>query len=62
MTKRTTTLLCALLLLGACGQSSDQPPPKLFEDQRAALEKAKAVDAEIRALAEKQKKAMEEAQ
>jgi hypothetical protein len=62
MTKRTTTLLCTLLLLTACGQSSDQPPPKLFEDQRAALEKAKAVDAELQAQAEKQRKAMEQTQ
>jgi hypothetical protein len=60
MTKHTTTLLCTLLLLGACGKSSDQPPPKLFEDQRAVLDKAKALDAEMQAQAEKQKKALEE--
>jgi hypothetical protein len=62
MIRHTTTLLCTLLLLAACGQSSDQPPPKLFEEQRAALEKAKAVDAEIQAQAEKQRKAIEETQ
>jgi outer membrane lipoprotein-sorting protein len=62
MTKYTITLLCTLLLLSACGQSSDQPPPKLFEDQRAALDKAKAVEAELQAQAEKQRKAIEQAQ
>lgn len=62
MTPRTFTLLGLFLLLAACGQSSDQPPPKLFEDQRAALEKAKTVEAELQAQAEKQRKAMEQAQ
>lgn len=60
MTTRTITLLCTCLILGACGQRSDQPQPKLFEEQRAALDKAKAVDAELQAQAEKQKKLIEE--
>ncbi len=59
MTTRMIALLCTCLLLGACGQSSEQPPPKLFEDQRAALEKAKALDAELQAQDEKQKKMIE---
>lgn len=60
MIKHIPAILSTLLVLTACGQSSDQPPPKLFEDQRAVLDKAKAVDAEMQAQAEKQKKALEQ--
>ncbi|MDO8988929.1 MAG: hypothetical protein Q7U91_04780 [Sideroxyarcus sp.] len=62
MTKHTITLLCTLLLLSACGQRSDAPPPKLLEEQRAVLDQAKAVEAELQAQAEKQRKAIEQAQ
>jgi len=54
------TLLCMLLLLSACGKNSEQAPPKLFEDERAALDKAKQMDAAVREQAEKQKKAIEQ--
>ncbi len=60
MTCRTTTLLCALLLLGACGQSENQPAPKLFKDQREALDKAKAVDPALQKQDEEQRKTIEQ--
>lgn len=60
MTYRTAAL-CALLLLAACKPGNDQPPaPKLFEEQRNALDKAKAADAEQQKQAEEQRKAAEE--
>lgn len=60
MTCRTAAL-CALLLLTACGPDKEQPPaPKLFEEQRETLDKAKAVDAEQQKQAEEQRKAMEQ--
>ena len=60
MTYRTATFLCIILLFSACGQSSDQPAPKLFSDQRNALDKAKAVDAAQQEQAEQQRKALEQ--
>jgi hypothetical protein len=60
MSKLIMTLLCMLLLLSACGKNSEQAPPKLFEDERAALDKAKQMDAAVREQAEKQKKAIEQ--
>ncbi len=60
MTYRTAAL-CALLLLTACSPNNDQPPaPKLAEEQRNALDKAKAADAEQQKQAEEQRKAMEQ--
>lgn len=43
-----TTLLIVLssLILLACGPDKT-PPPKLFEDQRTALDKAKAVEGTV---------------
>lgn len=61
MTYRTAPLLCALLLLAACSPSDNEPPPpKLFESQRNALDKAKAVDAELQKQEEERRKAMEQ--
>ncbi len=56
-----TTALCALLLLGACSPSNEEKPaPQLFKEQRDALDKAKAVEAEQQKQAEEQKKAIEQ--
>ena len=61
MTHRLTTLICAMLLLSACSPNENPPPaPKLFEEQRDALDKAKAVDAEQQKLAEERRKAIEQ--
>ncbi len=60
MTHRTVTLLCTILLLSACSPSDDKtPPPKLFADQREALDKAKAVAAEQQKALEQQQKEVE---
>jgi major membrane immunogen (membrane-anchored lipoprotein) len=60
MNYRTSTLLCALLLLSACGQSDSQPAPKLFKDQRDALDQAKALDATLQKQEEERLKALEQ--
>lgn len=62
MTYRTATLLCTtLLLLIACGPNDNEPPPpKLFEDQRDALDKAKALDPALQKQDEEQRKAIEQ--
>ncbi|MBI5889913.1 MAG: hypothetical protein HZB47_04460 [Nitrosomonadales bacterium] len=57
---RTAVLVSALFLLAACGKSDEQPAPKLFQDQREALDKAKAVDAAAKKLEEEQRKAIEQ--
>ena len=60
MTNRTFILLCSILLLGACGPGgNDAPPPKLFQDQRNALDKAKSVGATQQEQTEEQRKAIE---
>jgi len=59
MTYRTAILLCAILLLGACGKSDNQPAPKLFKDQIETLDKAKAVDQTIQKHDEEQRKEIE---
>jgi hypothetical protein len=47
-------------LLSACGPgANDAPPPKLFQDQRDALDKAKAVDGELQKKDEEQRKEIE---
>jgi major membrane immunogen (membrane-anchored lipoprotein) len=56
----TTALLCALLLLGACGKSDNPPVPKLFKDQRDVLDKAKTVDPAMQKQDEEQRKAIEQ--
>lgn len=60
MTYRTATLVCAILLLGACSKSDDQPAPKLYKEQRDALDRAKAVDPMAQKQAEEQRKEMEQ--
>jgi len=61
MAHRLTTLICAIFLFSACGPNENPPPaPKLFEEQRDALDKAKAVDAEQQKLAEERRKAIEQ--
>jgi hypothetical protein len=60
MTYRTATLLCALLLISACGQSDNQPAPKLFKDQRDVLDKAKTVEPAQQKQDEEQRKMIEQ--
>lgn len=61
MTYPIATLLCAILLLSACSPNDNEPPaPKLFEDQRNALDKAKAVDPALQQQEEERRKALEE--
>ena len=60
MTCRTATLLCAILLLGACGQSDNQSPPKLFKDQLDTLDKAKTVEGTLQKQNEEQRKKIEQ--
>jgi hypothetical protein len=60
MTYRTATLLSTILLLSACGQSDNQPAPKLFQEQREALDKAKAVAPALQQQEEEQRKATEQ--
>jgi len=61
MAYRTLTL-CALLLISACSPSNSEksPPPKLFADQRDALDKAKTVGATEQKHSEEQQKAVDE--
>jgi hypothetical protein len=60
MTNRATIFLCSILLLSACGPgANDAPPPKLFQDQRDVLDKAKAVDGTLQKKDEEQKKEIE---
>jgi hypothetical protein len=61
------TLLVALLplsLLSACGQAPEPPKPdpvpKLFETQRNALDKARAVEGQVQEAADAEKKKLEE--
>jgi hypothetical protein len=60
MTIRTITLLCAILLSACSPNDNEQPAPKLFEGQRDALDKAKAVDAEQQKQEEERRKAIEQ--
>jgi hypothetical protein len=61
MNYRTTLLpLAFLTLLSACGQSNDQPAPKLFKEQRDALDKAKAVDPALQQQNEEQRKTIDQ--
>lgn len=59
MNIRTVIILSPLFLLAACGPG-DSAPPKLFEQQREALDKAKAVEGMQQEQAEKQRKEMEQ--
>ena len=49
-----------LLLLGSCSPSNTTPQPKLFNEQRDALDQAKAIDAVQQQQAEEQHKAIEQ--
>ena len=53
---RLTLLLAALcgLLLSACDREEQPPPPKLFESQRNAMDKAKGVEDTLQRQADQQ--------
>lgn len=56
-----TATLCSLLLLTACGEKKDEtPPPKLFSEQREALDNAKTVDDTLQRSNEEQQKKIEQ--
>ena len=65
------TLISLVLMLGACDNPVPPPPPKteaaapgsdrLFDSQRQALEKARAVEGQMNAAAEAQRQQMEQA-
>ena len=59
MNGRTIILISSLLLLSSCGQSDNQPAPKLYKDQRDVLDKAKAVDHALQQQDEAQRKEIE---
>jgi hypothetical protein len=59
MKPRCLVLLLALCSLVACGQDTT-PPPKLFKEDRAALDKAKAVDSLIQQQAQDQQQTVEQ--
>ena len=63
MRKSLLTLL-PLALLCACGKTPEppkpEPVPKLFETQRNALDKAKALEGQMQKDADKEQKQMEE--
>ena len=59
--RNLAVILSATLLLYACDRNEPQPPvPKLFEEQRDALDKAKQVGAEQMEAAEQQRKMIEQ--
>jgi len=62
-------LIPLVLLLAACDNTVPPPPPKtdavsgsdrLFDTQRSALEKARAVEGQVNAAAEAQRKQLEQ--
>jgi len=59
--KNPDAALCLLLLLGACSPHDDATPaPKIFQEQRDALDKAKTVDPAAQQQDEAQRKAIEQ--
>lgn len=60
--KQSILALCIVLSLGACSPNKDEktPPPKLFEAQRDALDKAKTVEGTQQKQDEEQRKAVEQ--
>ncbi len=58
---RLATTLCMRLLLGACSPNDNETPaPKMFKDQRDALDKAKTVNPALKKQDEEQRKAIEQ--
>lgn len=58
---RIAAILSAALVLGACNRDEPPPPvPKLFAEQRDALEQAKGVNAIQMEAAEQQRRALEQ--
>ncbi len=61
---KSITALLPLALLCACGKTPEppkpEPVPKLFESQRNALDKAKALEGQMQEDADQEKKKMEE--
>lgn len=65
-------LIPLALILSACDNTAPLPPPKtdaaapgsdrLFDSQRQALEKARAMEGQVNAAAEAQRKQMEQAE
>lgn len=60
MTYRCAALCSLLLLVAACSPEEKNPPTKLFEEQRNALDKAKTVDPAQQKQDEEQRKAIEQ--
>jgi ABC-type uncharacterized transport system auxiliary subunit len=56
--KTLLTACATLVLLSAC--DSGGPPAKIYEPQRNALDKAKAVDSTVQQAAERQRQAQDE--
>jgi hypothetical protein len=62
---RALLLLPVVLYLGACGQKTEQaaaPPPKIFKEQREALDRAKAVQDSVDQQAEQARQKLEDAE
>jgi outer membrane lipopolysaccharide assembly protein LptE/RlpB len=62
---RVLLLLPLVLYLSACGQKSEQaatPPPKIFKEQREALDQAKALQDSLNQQAEQAKQKLDEAE
>jgi hypothetical protein len=61
---RALLLLPVALYLGACGQKTEQAvaPPKIFKEQREALDRAKAVQDSVDQQAEQARQKLEEAE
>lgn len=57
---KITLALFTILLLNACNPSDTTPSPKLFKEQRDALDKAKAVDPALQQQSEEQRKTIEQ--
>lgn len=57
--KFSSCVIALAVLLAGCGESPQTPPPKLFEPQREALDKAKGVEQTVNQQAEQQKQEAE---